>query len=117
MIRRILYVSARGIQRTEEGLGINGTRMLRTAQRCASIYEGLMVRTEEPSRLLVDSLDDIAATLGDLDVEVSAAMKWKLVGLRFLHPFGFHYLVPTYQFDHSSRRMVMVGTSCWFCNG
>jgi hypothetical protein len=74
-----------------------------------------MSKIDEPTRLLWEAgIEDALAAL-DTDVTVSAAMAWKLRLFRIVHPLGIHYLVPLRQFDRSSRRLVDIGTTCWFC--
>jgi hypothetical protein len=79
-----------------------------------------MTKGNDPERMLVGSIDELieitTARWLDMDVTVSWGTTWKLRVFGLVHPFGIHYLVPLKQFDPASKRLVSVGTTCWFCN-
>lgn len=75
-----------------------------------------MTTTDEPSRLLVDSMDEITEMLDDkITAELSRRMTTRLLFARAMHPLGVHYMVPLRRYDKASGRFVTVGSTCWLC--
>ena len=58
------------------------------------------------------------AAMNEID-EAAPTVSWgqhfNLVIRRFLHRFGVHYPVATYDRDQNSGQWIKIGTFCWFC--
>jgi len=75
------------------------------------------MKHSDPFRMLVVAEEELAelSTKFDMEAEVSYATSWKLRLFRLVHPIGIHYMVPLKRFDPASKRLVDMGTTCWWC--